>query len=95
MHVTFWVRRVLVPHCFSTSARHIFPAAAISAIHLHTSERSATRSLRQVAMRRFPGSMLPQAFLISAAQAPRPDRAIALETKRNDTVAQIDKIFSI
>jgi len=34
-------------------------------------------------------------FLISAAQAPTPDCAIALDTRRNDKVAQIDKIFSI
>jgi hypothetical protein len=39
--------------------------------------------------------MLAQTFLISAAQAPTPDRAIALDTRRNDKVAQIDKIFSI
>jgi hypothetical protein len=40
--------------------------------------------------------MLAQTFLISAAQAPTPpDCAIALDTRRNDRVAQIDKIFSI
>jgi hypothetical protein len=44
-------------------------------------------------MRRFPGSMLAQAFLISSAQAP--NCAIALDTSRNDKAAQTDKIFSI
>jgi hypothetical protein len=39
--------------------------------------------------------MLAQTFLISVAQAPTPDCAIALDTRRNDKVAQIDKIFSI
>jgi hypothetical protein len=39
--------------------------------------------------------MLAQTFLISAAQAPTPDCAIALDTRRNDRVAQIDEIFSI
>ena len=82
------------PHCFSTSARHVFPAAASAAnLALHTSERSVTCSLRQVAMRRFPGSTLAQAFLISSAQAP--NCAIAVDTSRNDKTAQSDKIFSI
>jgi hypothetical protein len=39
--------------------------------------------------------MLAQTFLISAAQAATPDCAIALDTRRDDTLAQIDKIFSI
>jgi hypothetical protein len=96
MQATFWIRRRSVLHCFCTSARHVFPAAATSAnLALHTSERSATCSLTQVAIRRFPGSMLAQTFLISAAQAPTSDCAIALDTRRNDKVAQIDKIFSI
>src|SRR5262249_15073226 len=94
MQATFWMRPRSVPHCFSTSARHVFPAAATSAnLALHTSERSVTCSLRQVAMRRFPGSMLAQAFLISSAQAP--NCAIALDTSNNDKAAQTDKIFSI
>ena len=46
-------------------------------------------------MRRPPGSMLPQTFLMSATQAPTPpDAAIAPDMKRNDKVALIDKIFS-
>ena len=103
MQVTFWMRP-LVPHCcFSMSALHVFLAAATSAnLVLHASERSATRSLRQVAMRLPPGLMSPQTFLISALQAPipdfrsrPPDCAIAPDTKRNDKAAQIDKIFSI
>jgi hypothetical protein len=39
--------------------------------------------------------MLAQTFLISAAQVPTRVCAIALDTRRNDKVAQIDKIFSI
>jgi len=40
--------------------------------------------------------MLPQTFLMSATQAPTPlVCAIATDTKRNDKVALIDKIFSI
>ena len=76
MQVTFWMRP-LVPHCcFSMSALHVFLAAATSAIlALQASERSATRSLRQVAMRLPPGLMSPQTFLISALQAPTPDFA--------------------
>ena len=71
MQATFLMRRLSVPHCFSTSARHVFPAAATSAnLALHTSERSVRRSLRQAAIRRFPGSMSAQTFLMSAAQAP-------------------------
>ena len=78
MQVTFWMPPLEAHCCFSMSARHVFLAAAISAsLALHTSEMSATRSLRQVAMRPPPGLMVPQAFLISAAQAPRPDCAIA------------------
>ena len=47
-------------------------------------------------MRRPPGSMLPQTFLISATQAPAPpDCAMAPDTKRNDKAALTDKIFSI
>jgi hypothetical protein len=96
MQVTFWMPPLAAHCCFSMSARHDFPAAATSAsLALHTSERSATRSLRQVATRPPPGLMVPQAFLISAAQAPRPDCAVALDTKMSDKAAQINKGFSI
>ena len=68
MQATFWIRRRSVPHCCCTSVRHVFPAAATSAnLALHTSERSVTCSLRQVAMRRFPGLMLAQVFYILRA----------------------------
>ena len=108
MQATFLMRRRSVLHCFSTSARHVFPAAATGAnLALHTSERSATCSLRQVAMRLPQGLMSLQTFLISALQAPIPDFAapadcaptldcaIAPDTKSNDRVAQIGKSFSI
>jgi hypothetical protein len=39
--------------------------------------------------------MSAQTFLISVAQESTPDCAIALDTRRNDKVTQIDKIFSI
>ena len=93
---TFWMRRRTVPHCPSTSVRHVFPAAATSAsLALHTSERSVRCSLTQAAIRLLPGWMLAQAFFISASQAPNRDCANAPETSRNDKAAQIDKIFSI
>src|SRR5262245_49255278 len=97
MQATFWMRRRLVLHCcFSTSARHVFPAATTLAnLSLHASERSAKCSFTQVAIRRFPGLMLAQTFLISAAQAPTLDCAIALDNKMNDTESQIEKISSI
>ena len=71
------------------------PLAANSAnLDLQTSERSTRRSLRHAAMRPFSGSILPQTFLISAAQAPTPDCASAPDTKRNDKVAEKNTYFT-
>ena len=87
MQATFWMRRRSVPHCFSTSARHVFPAAATSAnLALHTSESSVPCTLSSHAeVTRFD---VGAGFFISSAQAP--NCAIALDTSRNDILRLIE-----
>ena len=99
MHVTFWVRRVLVPHCLLYVRAAYFSSRGDlghSLTHVGKVCDTLLETSGNAEVSRF--DVAAGFFDIRGAGTEMrtpPDCAIALETKRNDTVAQIDKIFSI